>query len=244
MKKKVILISLCVLISSLLAACVGNNSTVKNSNEIAELQNNVETLEKHISDVEKENTELVAELNRITDELSDFQAKIELYKYYSEYSRYRVRTGNYLYNVFYQPMDNLFYIDRVKIGEKSFKRIFEKESVYSIAVSKNDELVALTYCDNEGAKTTLEVLDINGNLISSFVSSDFEPEEDTNLLEYNLNIDLRDFTDDSKYLMGTMADSIAVGYWWLIEISSGEIEVFIDYNMYEERLNEIGYSIQ
>ena len=141
-------------------------------------------------------------------------------------------------------MDNLFHIRRVKIGEKSFKRLFEKENVYSIAVSKNDELVAMTYCDNEGGITTLEILDIDGNLISSFVSSDFEPEEDANLLEYNPNIDLRDFSDDSKYLMGTMADSIAVGYWWLIEISSGEVEVFIDYNMYEERLNEIGYSIQ
>jgi len=244
MKRIVKLILLSVISCSLMVACTGNNSgNAEQMREIAKLQEEIKTLEKQVSDFKEDKEKLVEELNEKVVELTDVQDKVEIYKYYAEHSRYRVFTENYIYYALYQPRDMMFSVARARIGDMSFTHLFDRENIQEFAVSKNDELIAMTYCNHEGKITNLEVLDLKGNIISAFESSHFEPIEDPKQLEYSPNIDLRGFSSNNGYLVGTMSDRISVGYFWVIELSTNKVEVFSDGNSikFNNRLEEIGY---
>lgn len=238
MGKIVKLILLSVISCILMVACTGNEEQI---HEIAKLQDEIKMLEKQVSYAKEEKEKLVEELSEKAAELTAAQDNVEIYKHYAEHSRYRVLTENYIYHALYQPRDMMFSVARARIGDKSFKYLFDRENIQQFAVSKNDELIAMTYCNNEGKITNLEILDLKGNIISAFESSHFEPTEDPKQLESSPNINLRGFSSNNSYLVGSMADRIAVGYFWVIELSTNEVEVFVDGNEFYNRLEEIGY---
>jgi hypothetical protein len=242
MKKIAIFILLSFISCSVMVACNDNKSgNEEQMHEITKLHDEIKTLEKQVSDVMEEKEKLLEELNEKVAELTDVQDKVEIFKHYAEYSRYRVLTENFIYYASYQPRDMMFTVARARIGDKSFKQLFDRENIQQFAVSKNDELIAMTYCNNEGKIASLEILDLKGNIISAFESSHFEPTENPKQLGSSPNINLRGFSSNNSYLVGTMADKISVGYFWVIELSTNKVELFFDGNEFNNRLEEIGY---